>query len=216
MNERPIIMTPENGQKTNDGIKTQTRRLNGLHALNESPDTWIASGINGDGDLMFRDGAIPDDWHAWITIACPYGGVGDRLWIRENGWERPERMPQMLRDGADTWERFYFDVLLAPGEAEELKGYGFKRRPSIHMPRWACRTVLELTEIRVERVNQISGPDCLAEGIRRRSGVNDGVPLEGDIWAQEKKDFRVLWESINGPGSWDRNDWVWVLSFKKV
>ena len=138
-----------------------------------------------------------------LAQCCPYGQVGDHLWIRERGWERPERTPQMMREGADTWEPFYYDAMLIEYEAEELQAWGFRRRPSIHMPRWACRTVVEITGIRVERVLEITQDDCLAEGC-------------GNPYTTPRAAYRVLWESINGSGSWESNPWVWVLTFKKV
>lgn len=185
MKEPPLLMTPENAQKTHDRIKTQTRRIVKFNAA---------------GRVELKG----HQWHRYdpdAVKACPYGAVGDRLWIRENGWERPERTPQMLRDGADTWERYYFDALLDPGEAEELKGYGFKRRPSIHMPRWACRTVVEIMEVRLDRLQAITQLDAFEEG------------CEGP---DHKGNFFWLWLSIRGVGSWNRNPFCWVMSFRKV
>src|SRR5205085_1532348 len=97
---------------------------------------------------------------------CPYGQAGDRLWVRENGWERPERTPKLMREGADTWEPFYYDADgISWQEAADFKAWGFKRRPSIHMPRAACRILLEVASVRVEPLLEISEQDALAEGI---------------------------------------------------
>lgn len=132
--------------------------------------------------------------------------------MRENGWERPERTAKMMREGADTWPRFAY---AADGWSEQdradFKAWGFKRRPSIHMPRWASRIDLEIVERRVERLQDISDNDCLAEGvtpdmdIRWQSGDDTPRGMYGE-----------LWESINGPGSWEANPWVWVISFKRI
>lgn len=196
MKERPILMTPENAQKCHDGTKTQTRRI-----------------VKPQPEMMWKRIVAMVEDHD-----CPYGQTGDRLWVRENGWERPARTSKMLRDGADTWERFYFDALLDSGEAEELKGYGFKRRPSIHMPRWACRTVLEITELRVERLQQINLEDCQSEGVRCESYT--GPPYctwcSGHEAPCHRDAYKTLWESINGVGSWALNPWVWVLTFRRV
>ena len=208
MKERPIVMTPENAQKCHIGAKTQTRRLVKLPA-------WSTE--------------VAEDNARSCVPFCPYGQVGDRLWVRENGWERPARTPKMLRDGADTWERFYFDALLDAGEAEELKGYGFKRRPSIHMPRWACRTVLEITDVRVERLQEISEEDAIAEGVTCLGGVNgtyDRDDFSGcwtnysntetaAYWNSPIDSYHSLWDSINGVGSWALNPWVWVIEFRR-
>lgn len=221
MKERPILMTPENAQKVFDGTKTQTRRIlksqpwEGMGRI-DGPAFYAPTKVNkrtGEecpGDDVF---GVYDHTGEWSCV-CPFGRPGDRLWIRENGWERPERTPKMLRDGADTWERFYFDALLDDGEAAELKGYGFKRRPSIYMPRWASRTVVELTEVRVERLQEITEADALAEGCGTTLPL--GPTYEGWADTVHRELFKQLWESINGNGSWALNPYVWVLRFKKV
>lgn len=196
MKERPILMTPANAQKCHEGTKTQTRRIISVPSW-VSDDDMLKLSIQrpATGIAYYEDGI------AVKRLTCPYGVVGDRLWVRENGWERPARTAKMLRDGADTWERFYFDALLDAGESEELKGYGFKRRPSIHMPRRACRTVLEIAEVCVERVQDITQLDAMHEGC-------DGPDYISN--------FYELWESINGVGAWGLNPWVWALSFRRV
>lgn len=211
MKERPILMTPENAQKCHEGTKTKTRRI-----INPQPK--VVHGWGGcylQTNQIFRDGRI--------GLECPHGSAGDRLWVRENGWERPARTSQMMRDGADTWEPFYFDALLDQGEAEELKGYGFKRRPSIHMPRKYCRTVLEITSIKVERLQEITEEDVIAEGVNRIAHGRNGyyysafrdVPHHAN-WIDPVDAYKELWESINGKGFWAVNPWVWVVSFTKV
>lgn len=227
MRERPILMTPENAQKCHDGTKTQTRRLNGLEEVNSG--LWDYPQMTKPGVFTFLDTTQANPYNNALDVKCPYGVVGDRLWVRENGWERPARTPKMLRDGADTWERFYFDALMDSGEAEELKGYGFKHRPSIHMPRWACRTVLEMTEVRVERLQGISEEDAQAEGAafacaqcgndldtQHGSEVHAACDDLDCEQASHREGFRRLWISINGKGSWELNPWVWVIAFRKV
>lgn len=218
MKERPILMTPGNAQKCHDGTKTQTRRI---MKVQPDDDAKILMGELGASHGVAYIGNAQSG--GLVTrVQSPFGIVGDRLWVRENGWERPARTSKMLRDGADTWERFYFDALLDSGEAEELKGYGFKRRPSIHMPRWACRTVLEITEVRVERVQDISEEDAKAEGVTRidhgREYYFSAMRDEPDHrnWVDPTDAYKELWESITGAGSWGLNPWVWVIEFKKV
>lgn len=201
MNERPILMTPELAQKVHEGRKTQTRRI-----------------LKGDGSDWETGLLEAGRWQE--AIKCPYGVVGDRLWVRENGWERPLRTVKMLRDGADTWERFYYDALMIDGEADELKSWGFKRRPSIHMPRLACRTVVEITEIRVERVQDITADDIRAEGVKAVWPEEDEPESAGGKYVTEGElllsQWRQLWQSIHGKGSWALNPWVWVLTFRKI
>lgn len=144
---------------------------------------------------------------------CPYGQPGDWLWVRET-WAGP------LAD-ADEW-----DETNDPGELENPRfcEYAADGGPkpeylnadenmvcrwtsSIHMPRWASRITLEITGVRVERLQGISRGDAMAEGCPFPNMAKGGDPCG---WYAE------LWESINGPGSWAANPWVWVIEFKRV
>ena len=158
-------------------------------------------------------------------VLCPHGQPGDRLWVRENGWERPECTPKMMRDGADTWAPYYFDADgISAEESSEFKAWGFKRRPSIHMPHWASRITLEITGVRVERLQDISEADAFLEGIPRYANhhkesffnqyTNPEKPRSQYLNAKDA--FMSFWESINGPGSWAANPWVWVITFKRL
>ena len=115
-----------------------------------------------------------------LSKLSPYGRTGDRLWVRETWGHNPEGPGYVYRSDGD------FD----------MKFHGDRWRPSIHMPRWASRITLEVTGVRVERLQDINEEDALAEGVEHA--------------------FRSLWESINGPGSWDANPWVWVVEFRRV
>lgn len=215
MTERPILMTPENAQKCFEGVKTQTRRL-----LKQQPDKfqhveydsrkgwqyWWDVGSSGMSDVR----------QEYAPLKCPYGAVSDRLWIKEaswiwgtwvheeDGWHFREhysrRVSFSVVDGALTGKR---------GDVEPR----WIRRPGIFMPRWACRTVVEITEIRVQRVQDCSTEDAIAEGAET---------WEGECLLREKRltkaqlQYAALWESINGAGSWDANPFVWALTFKKV
>jgi hypothetical protein len=109
-----------------------------------------------------------------VPMPCPYGEPGEKLWVRENGWERPSLSARDLRKGADTWPPYEYDAEPLMYWADgELKGYGWKRRPSIHMPRWASRIQVEVTEVRVQRLKEISEADAKAEGCER---LNDDEP----------------------------------------
>lgn len=212
MKERPILFTPENAQKVHDGTKTQTRRI-----MKSQPDDDAVITM---GELGSSHGVayIGNRTSGGIVtrVQSPYGVVGDRLWVREHVFVPPHITYRMWREGADTWPNVMYRAEMDGTDLEFCKENKWESKPSIFMPRWACRTVVEIIEIRVERLKEISGPDCIAEGVRRRSGVNDGVPLEGNIWKRERADFALLWESIHGKGSWERNDWVWAITFKVV
>lgn len=233
MKERPILFKSEMVSAILDGRKTQTRRI--------VPD-WQQPKLLDDGQFM----AVGQRHRRWgfgcfgktesecmrelsEHGASPYGHKRDRLWVRENGWERPARTPKMMREGADTWEPYYFD---ADGytdiEHEQFKEWGFKRRPSIHMPRWASRIDLEITDVRVERLQDISEKDANAEGINCYPfRPDDGWPIcngythkpdDGKCTLHESSvaAYIYLWESINGPGSWNANHWIWVIEFRRI
>ena len=97
-----------------------------------------------------------------------------------------------------------------------------KLRPGIHMPRWACRLVLEITGVRVERLQDISGADCWAEGIEECDGSLDEVEIcrlaktMGRTFEDPQPTYAALWEQINGAGSWLANPWVWVVEFRRA
>lgn len=160
------------------------------------------------------------DW-----LLCPRGQPGDRLYVRENGWQRPERTAKMMREGADTWAPYYFDADgLTEQDVADFKAWGFKRRPSIHMPRWASRILLEVVSVRVEHLQDISEADALAEGVYDGRACQCADPLDfvrscgncGGRLIDAVDLYRTLWESINGPGSWAANPWVWVVEFKRI
>jgi hypothetical protein len=172
MKERPILFKPEMVNAILEGKKTQTRRV-----------VKIRKAV----DEIIRP--LPD--------ICPYGVVGDRLWVRE-AWSIAEKKfdPEVSRivyraDGVDPLPD-------ATGRA--------RWRPSIHMPRAASRLLLEVTEVRIERLKDITDKDARAEG----------VDLTGLGLTSYRQAFFWLWRSINGQESLDSNPWVWVISLKKV
>jgi len=215
--------------------KTQTRRV--------CKNKVYGNGFKFDGqDFLCHDDYLPpsallmdyrtggydcttSDFEGWGD-ACPHGMPGDHLWVRENGWERPERTPKMMRDGADTWEPYYFDADgINNTEREEFKEQGFKRRPSIHMPRWASRITLEIISVRVERLQDISESDALAEGIESITG--DKTIYHWDFpkpypdhavsgYQSARSAYQELWCEISGRDSYDANPWVWVIEFRRV
>lgn len=199
MKERPILMTPENAQKCHVGTKTQTRRTNGLKKVNGS-GPWDYPQMQSSGIAIFLDSTQANPYNNALEVTCPYGVVGDRLWVREafclcgvEGSKKP----------------------LYRGQCEEYPSLKPIWKPSLHMPRWACRTVLEMTEVRVERLQEITVTDAIAEGIPCPNRTGDKLMMVDDgfdvLWS-----FRALWESIHGAGSWAQNPWVWVIAFKKV
>jgi hypothetical protein len=142
------------------------------------------------------DGFTPEFVASEENRLCPYGHPGDQLWVRET-WRR-------YGDGiayrADFHDKAFADSVHAPW------------KPSIHMPRAAARIQLEVTDVRVERLQAISAEDARAEGHPRREEITDEETHRDAAvdW------YRDLWDSINGPGSWNANPWVWVVEFRRL
>ena len=212
MPERPILMTPENGQKCHDGTKTQTRRLNGLEEVNSG--LWDYPQMTKPGVFTFLDATQANPYNNALDVKCPYGGVGDRLWVRE-AWAWPGEEAHLYKGNSS-------DARLVDEWKKDQNNCQVKWTPSIHMPRFACRTVLEITDVRVERLQDIGEEDAKAEGVTRidhgREYYFSAMRDEPDHrnWGDPTDAYKELWESINGAGSWAQNPWVWVISFRKV
>lgn len=223
---KPIIFSATMVRALLDGRKTQTRRIvkpafgkkhpivnlaeHGMPQVNYSgrfndPDSWGYPYAEDGNDMAL----------SWWLDLCPYGGKGDLLWVRENfqpilrndwhDWKNP--------DGSGDQANYltgegYVPVYTADGGAVEFINsddeLSTRVWPSIHMPRWASRLTLRITEVRVERLNEISIRDSLAEGITHST------------MACPRVEYQHLWESINGEGSWDANPWVWALTFEVI
>jgi hypothetical protein len=200
--ERPIIFSAPMVNAILDGRKTQTRRVINPQPTGKGPykyhSTW--------GD--FRE--IPQH----KGHKSRYGVVGDRLWVRETTKEDCSGSVSMNRYVADD-----APVLYSGCENHELNGslaqwdYTRPVKPSIFMPRWASRITLEITGIRVERLQDISEEDAIAEGV---DGEREAIWRGATWYDKPKRAYRFLFESINGQGSWDANPWVWVIEFKRV
>jgi hypothetical protein len=194
------------------GAKTQTRRVVKPQPYVDEMGNACWNGWNYGQDVyrnpMFKTLASPIPSSRTKRVLCPYGAPGDRLWVRETwmdllgtGIERTTGDRSRYAYGADTKPGSHSD--------ETRKDYGLKWRPSIHMPRAASRITLEVLRVRVERLKACNEVDAIAEGA---PWAACGAPQEGS----HKAGFAQLWESINGPGSWDANPWVWVIEFKRV
>ncbi|HEY8606685.1 MAG TPA: hypothetical protein VIM12_06195 [Noviherbaspirillum sp.] len=232
MKERPILFSAPMVRAILDGTKTQTRRVvkpqfahDAVPAemSSETAEGWQTTGHSG---LRRCDtGGAADD-----AIRCPYGIPGNRLWVKET-WAAGQcadgLAPSQLHPG--TWLQengglWYPADGTAPARPISPRG---KTRVSIHMPRWASRITLEITCVRVERLNGCSDADAIAEGIDRVENNFGNGPAYCDYRMKDPKDtsewlrspvasYRTLWEQINGAGSWDLNPWVWVVEFKRI
>lgn len=195
MKERPILFSGPMVRALLDGSKTQTRRIaKGVAAVHTRTGEALAN----------ADSVGP-------RVLCPYGQPGDRLWVREawaqrGAWRLPE-WPDA--DADDTYWHGSNEVIYTATTAKPATDW--RGRPSIHMPRWASRILLEITDVRVERLNDISNSDAEAEGIDYIRQIPDA---DETLTAHEL--FEALWDANYGPGAWEENPWVWVIEFKKV
>ena len=213
--ERPILFSAPMVRALLAGTKTQTRRVVKMKSHQQ-----IEQRDDGTNWPWMYDGER--DCDSWM--ACHYGQPGDRLWVKETwrtadtldalspsaiaekcmdaGYSKPWAPLQWEADGQRNREWSGFGpgngVVVGPG----------KTRVSIHMPRWASRITLEVTGVRVERLQDISEADAIAEGAR------NSLHLPGGRFAREN--FEHLWWTIHGDGSWESNPWVWVIEFKRV
>lgn len=204
--ERPILFSAPMVRALLAGTKTQTRR-----AVKNSAKCGVdIIGENGSGVIWDK---------------CPHGQPGDRLWVREthkaivsgevkNGYGELRYGFAYQADGATRWQErptIIHDLTDQPPTGPmQFKPVPWK--PSIHMPRRASRITLEIVSLRVERLNDISNEDALAEGVA--AGAMYKIQSGPERWAKEA--FRVLWESINGAGSWEANPYVWVVEFRRL
>lgn len=204
MKERPILFSGPMVLAILEERKTQTRRI-----VKEP----VLSTAYKDNELNFKIGER--------YIKCPYGQVGDRLWVRETfryisyteGYDSG-----VDQGGGHDWgdgysfvqyksDSFIFRYELLEEDYLKTSPVIDRWYPSIHMPRWASRILLEITDIRVERLKDITEEDAKAEGIENKSN---------HFHLACTQDFKRLWESINGLGSWYMNPWVWVVEFRRI
>ncbi|MGX0496923.1 hypothetical protein ACUXGN_000872 [Klebsiella aerogenes] len=226
--ERGMIFNAEMVRALLDDRKTQTRRI-----MKPQPEPcprgghWWPSNVfktmlHVEEEMQNGKGG----WGGLVGDACPFGDVGDRIWVRET-FQGPlfdyEQMESYLEDSS-KFEKPEFCQYAADGkpapeyyDADDNLRHGW--RPSIHMPRWASRILLEITDVRVERLNAISEEDARAEGIIDGGCLNCGEP-EPCGCANPEPDatdaFAYLWQSIYGQENWNANPWVWVIEFKRV
>jgi hypothetical protein len=223
------------------GRKTQTRRV-------VKPQPWeypfggpemyqptvIRKGFEEAGDEIYGIYGLDGEW----GVRCPYGQPGDLLWVREahrilddpaaRFADEPETPPHpdfgsydagvAIRRG-ENGERLVVDYRADGGHGRIRDRMGKPQwKPSIHMPRWACRLTLRVTDVRVERVQEISRDDSRAEGLKHANAHQIGKTYYAPGWVEDPRDaFARLWDSINAKRApWESNPWVWVVEFERV
>lgn len=202
MRMRPILMSAPMVLATQADTKTVTRRLNGLDEVNADPDLWqlveYAEVVATTPRVLQATFWNKD--RGVLRINCPYGLPGDGLWVREN-FRLDRRCDYIPPSCALVDTRVWFE---ADGEKPDWAG---RLRPSIHIPRWISRLDLEISDIQLERLHLITEDDAKREGMKpgRGEGVFDHLAS-----------FVHLWDEINPKAPFERNNWVWVINFKRL
>jgi len=218
MKERPILFSGPMVRAILAGRKTQTRRV-----VKPAPPEWCGEAHHrGAADWYLTESPIP--FNAF-DAKCPYGQPGDRLWVREN---------YRIKLSDDRWVNYpasgeHWQRWMHPQEPELEKLAQRKRHvglvtPGRFMYRSLSRLTLEVVSVWVESLSEITEADAIAEGIEKSDrGYLDyhweqkrGQSLARGWFSDPVLSYRSLWETINGPGSWDANPWVWVVEFKRV
>ncbi|HCT5968779.1 TPA: hypothetical protein OT251_001423 [Klebsiella pneumoniae] len=246
MKERGMIFNSEMVRAILDGRKTQTRRI-----MAPQPADDIERGIFPNPEVIGWKSSRRHKHGSTTAHFCHYGKPGDRIWVRETwgvvshafsedglmiDWvpDRPATAIHEMLFGNGYYSGYAIYAVDGDFTWGDDDGYEDGRscwKPSIHMPRAASRILLEITGVRVERLNAISPEDAESEGLERTNftgfGDEPGLPSypEPDVYFDPLKKqwkeyppeaFAGLWESIYGEGSWQANPWVWVIEFKRV
>jgi hypothetical protein len=214
--ERPILFSAPMVRALLDGRKTQTRRMVKPQPLSQGY-TPLISYNHGVAEISF--GPHDEGPRGLRWWRSPYGQPGDALYVKETWQADVEDAPLKPSEIKPGRPIFY----AAGGDknrgALAVQSGGW--RPSLFMPRWASRITLEITGVRVERLNDCSKTDAEAEGLVRlpatgRYAISKGDQYFGAAWFDPRAAYQALWEQINGPGSWEVNPWVWVVEFRRV
>jgi len=222
MKESPILFNGDMVRAILDGRKTQTRRVitnvDGIGKVNELTPTITP---NYGWDMRDKRGRLYELFHADLTDRCPLGMVKDRLYVRET-------FQALFKDGLDfgkcdykTGEGYECRYMATEPATEFYDVYKNKSScasiPSIHMPKWAARIWLDIIDVRVQRLQELTDTDALQEGIAGLDAYgNRPTSVMGQYPNAYRAEFGQLWASIYGQQSWDSNPWVWAITFKRV
>ncbi len=231
--ERPILFNPELAQAAKGGRKTQTRRMmKNQPTIDSQTGDWLFTYSDGSQEVSPIE--------AWINfqvkLHCPFGKPGDQLWVKENHfafgyWYELEG--EYTKNGMPKWgfmpcnstpDNYKYtdnppEIFLKSRDKKEPEKPQWYKRNSLFMPRYASRLILVITDVRVERLHDISEADAIAEGVEPDGPLGDMFhdyfdPTNTGGLMDAKSSFRSLWKYINGPESLAANPWVWVITFK--
>lgn len=234
MKEHPILMSTPIVQAILAGRKTQTRRIRGFERINEKPDQWrritpdVYPGAAYEGDFYsYCDFGTVDVNTEYMALGkCWQGQVGDVLWVKETFWQYGRWVntdnPKMKR--GKEWhalpgQPILFEAVKPVTGLEWSMGYEWRKMSSLFLKKEQSRIYLEITDIRVERAQEISEEDACAEGIggdqydELWEDYSMGNDPERFRFTEPSESFQSLWQKINGPESWKANPWVWAITF---
>ncbi|MFT5760947.1 MAG: hypothetical protein ACI8WA_000048 [Polaribacter sp.] len=227
----PILFSTDMVNAILEGRKTQTRRTNRLNEINKNPENWklLTTFDNPDDNnsaLYTRDEKLILGFKSlsdvYLDILCPFGKKGDILWVRESFYTASNYNHWNPRLLINCNVEIFYKADIQNSSIKQPLNRG-KKRPSIHMPKEACRIFLKVTNVRVERLNDISESDAIAEGVECFGKNRNGFDLYKDYrdkyptpFFNPINSFRSLWISINGDDSWILNPFVWVIEFEKI
>jgi len=201
--EKPMLFSGSMVRALLADLKTQTRRI---------------AKLNCSGRVLGKVGKRKANWHPDdpdAILAAPHP-VGSRVWVKETHvFGEDDRGYYVLFTATNTRDYSGQEFMLGNEFDEEHNGFKQTlKKPSIHMPRWASRITLEITNVRLERLNEISEEDAKAEGVTILPSAHIAAKVAGDTPA--RMEYWHLWESINGKGSWEKNPLVFAYDFKRI
>jgi hypothetical protein len=200
--ERPILFSGPMVRAILEGRKTQTRRVMKPQPQNETCFAWFPP----TGIVNAAPGGLWTDTPRAFVQPCPYGDPGERLWVRESFDWIAGKMVHAVGGLSETKRIENIRYRADGGNPASCRW-----TPSIHMPRWASRITLEIDDVRVQRLQEISEEDALAEGI------DDAWLVKHQVSPPRVPSFQALWDDINGAKHpWASNPWLWAITFRRI
>lgn len=209
---KPILFSPDMIKANLEDRKSETRRTRGLDKINENPDDWeFCRFYNGYAKFTEKSNALNE-----IYIKSPYGAANDYLWVREK-W----RFEEEFEYDAEFYPANYWYYASTPqsikcvdGELEDKDDY--KWHPSIHMPKKACRMILQNISVLPERLQDITEEGSINEGVEKVNIRWKDYLNKGMTYSHPVDSYHSLWIKINSIDSWNKNPWIWVIKYKKL